>query len=71
MVARLWAQGLALSADAAVALAMDPPQPTAALPGTMTAALPGTLTPREQQVITLVTAGRSNLNRSASLRSGY
>ena len=70
IVARLWARGLALSSDAAVALALDGPQETA--PGsrdpvTLTAvetyeaaALPATLTPRERQVVALVASGRSN-----------
>jgi predicted ATPase/DNA-binding NarL/FixJ family response regulator len=67
-VTLLWTQGLALSADAAVALALDAPQPAAALPGALTAvgpdelpvALPGTLTPRERQVAALVARGSTN-----------
>ena len=67
-VTRLWAQGLALSADAAVALAMDAPQPAETLPGPLTAlgpdevppALPGVLTPRERQVVALVARGSTN-----------
>src|SRR5215831_2210098 len=69
-VARLWAQGLAMSSDAAVALALDVQQPAAGGGDTITltavgayevaAALPGTLTPRECQVVALVAGGRSN-----------
>ena len=67
-VTLLWKQGLTLSADAAVALALDAPQPAAALLGTMTAAgpgelpavLPGTLTPRERQVVALIARGATN-----------
>jgi predicted ATPase/DNA-binding CsgD family transcriptional regulator len=71
-IARLWAQGLALSSDEAVALALDtgPRQQgfgggdTVALTalGTdqATSAPPGALTPRERQVVALVAAGRSN-----------
>ena len=69
---RLWAEGLVMGSEAAVALALDVP-PEATAPGshdtvTLTAvgthgvavALPGTLTPRERQVVALVASGRSN-----------
>jgi predicted ATPase/DNA-binding CsgD family transcriptional regulator len=68
-IARLWAQGLAMTSDAAVALALDAQQ-AAGGRGTITltavgayevaAALPGTLTPRECQVAALVAGGRRN-----------
>jgi len=66
-VTRLWARGLAMTSDEAVALALD------AGPGTgNTVALttlgsdqgptapPGMLTPREREVVALVASGRSN-----------
>ncbi len=68
-IARLWAQGLALDPEAAVALALDVPQTAAAGRDAVTLAavgyeaapaLPGTLTPRERQVVALVASGRSN-----------
>ena len=70
-VARLWAEGLAMGSEAAVALALDGP-PAAASGGrdtvTLTAvgthkgaaAVPGMLTPRERQVVGLISGGRSN-----------
>jgi predicted ATPase/DNA-binding NarL/FixJ family response regulator len=66
-VALLWEGGLALSADEAVALALNAPRP-AAQPGPLTAigtsevpaALPGMLTPRERQVVALVVRGSTN-----------
>jgi len=70
VIARLWAQGLAMGSDAAVALALSAPQEanggrdavTLAAVGTyeVAAAPPGTLTPREYQVAALVASGRSN-----------
>jgi predicted ATPase/DNA-binding NarL/FixJ family response regulator len=68
VVERLWAQGLALTADAAVSLALDSPQPAAALTGPITAvgpdevppSLPGVLTPRERQVAALIVRGSTN-----------
>jgi predicted ATPase/DNA-binding CsgD family transcriptional regulator len=72
-VARLWARGLAMSGEAAVALALGVPQAAASAGGgrdtiTLTAVgadevaalLPGTLTPRERQVAAQVAKGRSN-----------
>jgi predicted ATPase/DNA-binding CsgD family transcriptional regulator len=68
-VARLWAQGRALSSDAAVALALGLPQaPDAAGSVALTTvgayetgpAPPGTLTPREREVVALIASGRSN-----------
>ncbi len=70
-IERLWAQGLAMNSEAAVALALQAPE-EAATGGrdaiTLTAvgsyevatALPGTLTPRERQVVALIVGGRSN-----------
>jgi predicted ATPase/DNA-binding CsgD family transcriptional regulator len=73
-VARLWARGLALSSEAAVALALD--LPPAATPAGSSAddsptlivveeyevatAPPSSLTPREHQIAALVAGGRSN-----------
>ena len=71
-IARLWAQGLALTGDAAIAMALDVPQPAAAAGGGDPAAVatagayelagppPGTLTPRERQVTMLIASGHSN-----------
>ncbi|HKA97086.1 MAG TPA: LuxR C-terminal-related transcriptional regulator [Streptosporangiaceae bacterium] len=67
-IARVWARGLAMSGEAAVALALDAPQATGADTVVLTAvgvydvatAPPGTLTPRERQVAALVADGRSN-----------
>lgn len=69
-VARLWARSLAMSSEAAVGLALDPPQATAmrssgTLPGSAAgpakpAALPGALTPRERQIAALIASGCSN-----------
>jgi DNA-binding NarL/FixJ family response regulator len=68
-IARLWAQGLAMGSDAAVALALSAPQEADGGRGPVTlaavgayeaAAPPGTLTPREREVAALVASGRSN-----------
>jgi predicted ATPase/DNA-binding CsgD family transcriptional regulator len=61
VVARLWARGLALSAEAAITLALDR---TGAVPGVTPNAgattPPSSLTPREIQIAALVADGRSN-----------
>lgn len=69
-VARLWAQGQAMSGEEAVALALAGPEGATggrnavslAAVGTyeVATALPGTLTPREREVATLIASGRSN-----------
>jgi DNA-binding CsgD family transcriptional regulator len=68
-IGRLWAQGLAMSSDEAVALALGAPQAEAGGRDTTTlaavgafkvAAPPGTLTPREREVAALVAGGSSN-----------
>jgi DNA-binding CsgD family transcriptional regulator len=71
-IARLWAQGLAMSSDEAVALALDASQGPHSFGGGDTVALtalgsdhaatapPGALTPRERQVVELVASGLSN-----------
>jgi predicted ATPase/DNA-binding CsgD family transcriptional regulator/tetratricopeptide (TPR) repeat protein len=76
-VARLWAHGLALSSEAAVALALD--LPTATEPDgenrnlavvdayQVAAAPPSSLTRREHQIATLVASGRSNKAIAAEL----
>jgi predicted ATPase/DNA-binding CsgD family transcriptional regulator len=75
-IARLWAQGLAMSSDAAVALALD--VSGAAVSGVAAAGVaaagavaagageeaagppPGSLTPREVEIVALIAGGRSN-----------
>jgi DNA-binding CsgD family transcriptional regulator len=69
-VARLWAQGLALSSEAAVALALETPPPatpdgdspalTVVGAYEVAAAPPSSLTPRERQIAALVASGRKN-----------
>jgi predicted ATPase/DNA-binding CsgD family transcriptional regulator len=70
-VARLWAQGLAMSSEAAVALALDVPVVAASPPDEspaltvvggyqVAAAPPSSLTSREHQIAALVAEGRSN-----------
>ena len=68
-VAQLWAQGLALSSEAAIALALDA-SPSAVASGgpalttmgtyQVAAAPPSSLTPREHQIAALVARGYSN-----------
>jgi DNA-binding CsgD family transcriptional regulator len=64
VVARLWARGLALSAEAAVDLALEPPAAPTVGPENAADATartpPSSLTPRELEVAALVAAGRSN-----------
>ena len=76
VIGRLWAQGRALPAEAAITLALDVPRPEeAAGPGlaagtvdagtaagnlTVAGPRPSALTPREQQVAALVAGGHSN-----------
>jgi DNA-binding NarL/FixJ family response regulator len=70
-VARLWTQGLAMTAEAAVALALDMPVLTTPPPDEepaltvvggyqVAAAPPSSLTPREVEIAALVAEGRSN-----------
>ena len=68
-VAKLWAQGLALTGDEAIALALDGTEPGEPAGGRVAVAtaggpgpreMPGALTPREQQVASLIAGGRSN-----------
>jgi predicted ATPase/DNA-binding CsgD family transcriptional regulator len=68
VIARLWAQGLAMSGEEAVALVLDVPRAAgdrdtvtlAAVGAYQVPPLPGALTPRECQVAALVAGGRSN-----------
>jgi predicted ATPase/DNA-binding CsgD family transcriptional regulator len=73
-VAQLWAQGLAMSSDAAVALALDvmaasdelvtsPAAPAATSAGSP----PGALTTREREIVALVASGLSNRAIAAEL----
>jgi len=70
-IAQLWAQGLAMSPDEAVVLALDVPRIPVAADGRAVpltpvgdyevgSAMPSTLTPRERQVVALVASGHSN-----------
>jgi predicted ATPase/DNA-binding CsgD family transcriptional regulator len=62
VVARLWARGRALSADAAVDLALEPRPGATPDSGTVTTAAgpPSSLTPREKEIAALIADGRSN-----------
>ena len=62
-VARLWAEGIALSGDEAVALALETPaaeDDTRRPAAQLAAAPPGALTPREREIVALIASGRSN-----------
>jgi DNA-binding CsgD family transcriptional regulator len=72
VIGRLWACGLAMTSEAAIALALDEPHSAAASrdgqaaaiaaagSGPATAMPPGILTPREHEIVALVAVGRSN-----------
>jgi predicted ATPase/DNA-binding NarL/FixJ family response regulator len=61
VVARLWARGLALSAEAAIALALQPPGAAADIPPSADSTTPpSSLTPREREIAALIAQGRSN-----------
>ncbi len=70
-VARLWAEGQAMTGDQAVALAQQ--TPTASAEGevsgavSVTRAPPGPLTPRERQIVALIASGRTNKDIAAEL----
>jgi DNA-binding CsgD family transcriptional regulator len=64
-IARLWAQGLAMTDDAAVAFALDAstdasPDTVAGIPQEAAEPPPGSLTARELQIVALIVGGRSN-----------
>jgi DNA-binding CsgD family transcriptional regulator len=62
VVAQLWARGLAMSAEAAVDLALGPSEtpPASATAAAVATAPPSSLTPRELEIAALVARGRSN-----------
>jgi predicted ATPase/DNA-binding CsgD family transcriptional regulator len=70
-VAQLWTQGLAMSSDAAVALALDAVAPSAeevvSGPVAPACAPPGALTSREREIVALVASGLSNRAIAAEL----
>ena len=69
-VARLWAQGQAMSSEAAVALALEVPRPDGESPALSVVAAneaPRSLTPREGQIAALVARGCGNKAIAAEL----
>ncbi len=62
VVARLWARGRAMSAEAAITLALEPSTPAPRVAAAAAAATPppSSLTAREKEVAALITDGRSN-----------
>jgi DNA-binding NarL/FixJ family response regulator len=62
VVARLWARGRAMSAEAAITLALEPSAPAPRVAAAAAAATPppSSLTAREKEVAALITDGRSN-----------
>ena len=73
-VGRLWARGLALTSEDAVALALETEPPADASPALsvvqtyeVAAAPPSSLTRREQQIAALIAAGHSNKDIAADL----
>jgi predicted ATPase/DNA-binding CsgD family transcriptional regulator len=73
-VARLWARGLALTSEDAVALALEEERPEGESPALsvvetyeVAAAPPSSLTRREQQIAALIAAGHSNKEIAAEL----
>jgi predicted ATPase/DNA-binding CsgD family transcriptional regulator len=58
--AALWAEGQAMSSDAAVELALDPPAEAAAPVSAVPLVSPGGLTAREREIVALIASGRSN-----------
>jgi len=71
-VTRLWAQGLSMTSEQAVALALETPVPAEADIAVKSAsgplaAPPGLLTPREREIVALIASGRSNKEIAAEL----
>jgi predicted ATPase/DNA-binding CsgD family transcriptional regulator len=62
VVARLWARGRAMSAEAAITLALEPsaPAPRVAAAAATATPPPSSLTAREKEIAALITDGRSN-----------
>jgi predicted ATPase/DNA-binding CsgD family transcriptional regulator len=60
-VPQLWARGAALSPEAAIGMALEPPAaPAEPAPAAAAATPPSSLTPRELEIAALVAGGRSN-----------